>query len=128
MLNKLLWIGLGGFVGASLRYLTGSMVHRIFGQASFPFGTFVVNFCGSLIIGFVITLAGSGGVLSSTAQAFLITGMLGAFTTFSTFSYETLQLFQNGETSPAVMNMMAHLVFGLSAVWLGGLLARGWSG
>jgi fluoride exporter len=128
MLNRLLWIGLGGFVGASLRYLTGSMVHRMVGQASFPFGTFVVNFCGSLLIGFVITMAGSGGMLSSTAQAFLITGMLGAFTTFSTFSYETLQLFQDGETYPAVMNMMAHLVFGLTAVWLGGLLARSWSG
>jgi len=127
-LTKLILIGLGGFLGAAMRYLTGTFIQQILGEELFPYGTFAVNLFGSLLIGFLITLAGTEGLLSPTAQLFLITGMLGAFTTFSTFSYETWQLFQQGRAAPALMNMGVHLFFGLAAVWAGGWLARLWQG
>lgn len=123
-MSKILYIGLGGFVGATMRYAAGLLVRHFAGTTQFPYGTLVVNFLGSLMIGFLITFAGTEGLLSPLAQAFLITGMLGAFTTFSTFSYETLNLFQLGQTSPAILNLGVQIVLGVVAVWAGSVLAR----
>ena len=125
---EIMWIGMGGFVGAALRYLTGAIMQRLMGQNGFLYGTFAVNFIGSLLIGYLITTANTSGFMSLTAQTFLVTGLLGAFTTFSTFSYQTWDLMQQGKTSPAVINLSVHLVFGIAAVWMGGLLARFWHG
>lgn len=127
-MGNLLLIGLGGFIGAAMRYSTGLLIIRMFGPGGFPYGTFVVNFFGSLLIGFMLSLAGSENLFSPTAQLFFITGLLGAFTTFSTFSYETWQLFENGGAFPALLNLVIHMVFGLAAVWVGSSLARVWGG
>ena len=124
MLSKILFIGLGDFVGATMRYATGLLVQQFADTTQFPYGTLAVNFLGSLMIGFFIGLAGTEGLLTSSAQAFLITGMLGAFTTFSTFSYETLNLFQLGKISPAIMNLSIQIVLGVAAVWVGSVLAN----
>ena len=124
MLVKLLFVGLGGFVGAALRYTTGVLVGRFTVNSSFPFGTFVVNMVGCLLIGFLAGVTDSRGLLGDTARAFVFTGMLGAFTTFSTFSYETIGLFQNGHTSPALTNLGLQIVLGLLAVWGGIQLAK----
>jgi fluoride exporter len=119
MLIKILSVGVGGFIGATLRYATSSLVSRFTPQTQFPYGTFVVNMLGCLLIGFLAGVADSRDIFSTTSRAFVFTGLLGAFTTFSTFSYETMGLFQNGQTSPALTNMGLQLVLGLFAVWAG---------
>jgi CrcB protein len=124
MLIKILWVGLGGFVGASLRYATGLFVGRFTADSPFPLGTFVVNIVGCLLIGFLAGIADSRELLNDTARAFVFTGMLGAFTTFSTFSYETMGLFQNGQTSPALTNLGLQIILGLLAVWGGIQIAK----
>lgn len=124
MLSKLLFVGMGGFLGAALRYLTSGLVGRITAQTQFPYGTFVVNMIGCLLIGFLAGLADSRDLFSATSRAFVFTGVLGAFTTFSTFSYETMGLFQNGQTSPALTNMGLQILLGLVAVWGGIQLSR----
>ncbi|MBC8505019.1 MAG: fluoride efflux transporter CrcB [Anaerolineales bacterium] len=124
MLSKLLFVGMGGFLGAALRYLTSGLVGRITAQNQFPYGTFVVNMIGCLLIGFFAGLADSHDIFTATSRAFVFTGILGAFTTFSTFSYETMGLFQNGQTSPALTNMGLQILFGLVAVW-GGIRLSG---
>ena len=124
MLLNLLYVGLGGFIGASLRYATGLFVGRFTTGALFPYGTFVVNMLGCLLIGFLAGLSDSRQLLNDTSRAFVFTGMLGAFTTFSTFSYETMGLFQNGQTSPALTNLALQIILGLLAVWGGIQLSK----
>jgi len=111
---------MGGFVGAALRYATSGFVSRITTQTQFPYGTFVVNMVGCLLIGFLAGLADSRDLFTATSRAFVFTGILGAFTTFSTFSYETMGLYQNGQTAPALTNLGLQILLGLAAVW-GGL-------
>lgn len=124
MLLNLLFVGLGGFIGASLRYATGMFVGRFITDTQFPYGTFVVNMVGCLLIGFLAGLTDSREILNDTSRAFVFTGMLGAFTTFSTFSYETMGLFQNGQTSPALTNLVLQIILGLLAVWGGIQLSK----
>lgn len=124
MLLKLFLVGLGGFIGASLRYVTGMLIGRFAVETQFPYGTFVVNILGCLLIGFLAGLTDARGLLNDTSRAFVFTGMLGAFTTFSTFSYETMGLFQNGHTSPALTNLGLQIILGLLAVWSGIQLAK----
>jgi len=124
MLVKILWVGFGGFVGASLRYATGLFVGRFSADSQFPYGTFVVNIVGCLLIGFLAGVTDSRELLNDTARAFVFTGMLGAFTTFSTFSYETMGLFQNGQISPALTNLGLQIILGLLAVWGGIQIAK----
>ena len=119
MLLNLLYVGLGGFIGASLRYATGLFVGRFATEAQFPYGTFVVNMLGCLLIGFLAGFTDSRELLNDASRAFIFTGMLGAFTTFSTFSYETMGLLQNGQTSPALTNLGLQIILGLLAVWVG---------
>jgi len=124
LLQNLLFVGLGGFIGASLRYATGLFVGRFVADTQFPYGTFVVNMLGCLLIGFLAGLSDSRALLSDTSRAFVFTGMLGAFTTFSTFSYETMGLLQNGQTSPALTNLGLQIILGLLAVWVGIQLSK----
>ncbi len=124
VLIKILFVGLGGFVGASLRYATGTVVGRFAAESSFPYGTFVVNIVGCLLIGFLAGVVEARGLGSDAARAFVFTGLLGAFTTFSTFSYETVGLFQGGQTSPALTNLGLQIALGLIAVWSGIQMAK----
>jgi len=124
VLIKILYVGLGGFIGAALRYVTSGLVGRLTTQGGFPYGTFVVNMVGCLLIGFLAGLADTRDLFTTSARAFVFTGVLGAFTTFSTFSYETMGLFQNGQTTPALTNLGLQILLGLSAVWGGIQLAR----
>ena len=121
---NLLFVGLGGFIGASLRYATGLFIGRFVTDAQFPYGTFVVNMLGCLLIGFLAGITNSRELMNDTSRAFVFTGMLGAFTTFSTFSYETMGLLQNGQTSPALTNLGLQIILGLLAVWAGIQLAK----
>jgi len=123
-LTKILSIGLGGFIGATLRYITSDFVSRFTTAGGFPYGTFVVNMVGCLLIGFLAGVADSRAFFTATTRAFIFTGVLGAFTTFSTFSYETMRLVQNGQTTPALTNLGAQIILGLISVWGGLQLAR----
>jgi len=120
MLTKIFLVGLGGFVGASLRYVSGLLVGRFTSETPFPYETFVVNMVGCLLIGLLAGLADTRDLFSETSRVFVFTGLLGAFTTFSTFSHDTVGLFQDGHSSEALLNLGVQIFLGLIAVW-GGL-------
>lgn len=114
---KWLAVGVGGFLGAVLRYSVSSWGNNLI-QSDFPLGTMVVNVSGAFLLGF---LAGwfEAYPLTLTAKLLLTTGMLGAFTTFSTFSYETLLLLQADAYLKAMMNVGLSILLGLAAVYIG---------
>ncbi|MGJ7877692.1 fluoride efflux transporter CrcB [Streptomyces rochei] len=111
----------GAMVGAPLRYLTDRAVQARHGTV-FPWGTFTVNVVGCLVLG---TLAGAAnhGAASASVQLLVGTGLCGALTTYSTFSYETLRLAENGARLLAAANVLAGVVAGLGAAFLGTALA-----
>ena len=119
-----LLVGAGGFVGSVMRYLMSVWVHRILDNPWFPYGTLAVNVTGSLAIGFLAGLAESRSMFSSEARLFLFIGVLGGFTTFSSFSLETFSLARNTQMLAAVTNIACQLILGLVGVWTGNLLAR----
>jgi fluoride exporter len=114
------WIGLGSAIGGMGRYWCSGLVARSFGQV-FPWGTIAVNVIGSLVIGFLATsLSGDGRFLvAPDARAFLMIGVCGGYTTFSSFSLETLSLLRDGEWSWAAANVVMSVFLCLVAVWLG---------
>ncbi|MET9350370.1 fluoride efflux transporter CrcB [Streptomyces termitum] len=111
-----LLVALGAAVGAPLRYLTDRAVQSRH-DSVFPWGTFTVNVVGSFVLGLLT------GVTSAQAQLLLGTGLCGALTTYSTFSYETLKLYEGGARGYAVLNAGGSLAAGLAAVWLGTAVA-----
>ena len=114
------WIGLGSALGGMGRYWCSGIVARAFGE-TFPWGTIVVNVSGSLIIGFLATLMSPDGrlLVPPDARAFLAIGLLGGYTTFSSFSLQTLNLVRDGEWLWATANVFLSLTLCLAAVWLG---------
>jgi fluoride exporter len=118
------WIAIGGAFGAMARYWCSGAAARLFGE-TFPWGTLIVNVSGSFIIGFFATLTGPDGRIfaGSAMRQFVMLGLLGGFTTFSSFSLQTLNLAQEGEWLRAGGNVVGSVVLCLVAVWLGHLLA-----
>ena len=123
MFNVLL-VGIGGFIGSVARYLASGYVQQITQSADFPYGTLAVNLIGCFVIGVLAELADARGVFTTESRAFVFVGVLGGFTTFSSFSNETMNLMRDGETLPALANVTVHIVVGLGAVWLGRLVAH----
>ena len=121
-MEKILWIGAGGAVGAVLRYVVSDTVQGMSRNSGFPYGTLVVNLVGCFLIGLLSILAETRGVFSSQVSAFIFIGVLGALTTFSTFSNETMVLLQAGRTAHVLENIAANTGLGLMAVWLGSWL------
>ncbi|HGY54665.1 MAG TPA: fluoride efflux transporter CrcB [Caldithrix abyssi] len=118
---KLLLIGIGGFIGAVLRYLVSGWAHQLFGE-QFPYGTLAVNVLGSFILGLFLYLGEYRLMIAPQYRQLAAIGILGAFTTFSTFSYETLALLQESLFRQAVLNVALNFGLGLLAVW-GGMIA-----
>lgn len=118
------WIMLlaGGLCGTAGRYLLGSAVHRAMGSG-FPYGTLAVNLLGCAAIGFIASLAEQKSILTPEARLFWMTGLLGAFTTFSALIYESWLLIRNGQVGLAGLNLFGSLALGLLALWLGHLAA-----
>ena len=116
-------IGAGGFVGAVLRYLVSSWVQYRSGSIIFPFGTMSVNMIGCLVIGFMTYLVEARSMFSPELRSFVLIGLLGAFTTFSTFGNETLGLIRDNRIDLAVMNGGFQVFVGVGMVWLGRILA-----
>src|SRR5215207_8296023 len=122
-MDQYLFVGTGGFVGAVLRYWLSSTVQQLSNSALFPVGTLVVNVLGCLVIGFLSEPAEEHGLFTAEARAFVFIGILGGFTTFSTFGNETMNLLRNGQNTLAFCNAAGHLILGLGAVWAGRTLA-----
>lgn len=122
-MSKLLWIGIGAFVGANLRYLLQTWATGRWGP-DFPYGTLIINVSGSLILGFFITLVTQRVAMSPEWRAFVAVGLLGGFTTFSSFTVETLNLLQMGRWLPAGLYVGGNVFLGLIGAYLGIVLAR----
>src|SRR5262245_324478 len=118
------WIAVGSALGGIARYWCSGFAARLFGE-TFPWGTLFVNVSGSFVIGFFATLTAPDGRVfaGSTMRQFVMIGLLGGFTTFSSFSLQTLNLANDGEWLQAGSNIVASVVLCLVAVWLGHLLA-----
>jgi CrcB protein len=123
MFNVLL-AGAGGFIGSTLRYLIGICLHQWADNSRFPFATLSVNLMGCLIIGFLSHLVEVRGLFTTETRVFIFVGILGGFTTFSSFGNETIDLWRGDKEMFAILNVASHLIFGLSAVWIGRLLAH----
>ncbi len=123
MIN-IVFIGMGGFIGAILRYLLSGWVQTWTRSATFPVGTLAVNLLGCLLIGLLSQLVELRNFFNPETRLFLFIGVLGAFTTFSTFGNETLLLMRDGERMLSLINIGAHIFLGLMAVWLGQVCAQ----
>jgi len=118
-LGKLILAGIGGAVGSILRYSVSGIVQDFSKSITFPYGTLAVNLIGCLAIGFLSQLAESRGYFTAESRTLVFVGVLGGFTTFSAFGNETMNLWREGESVLAALNIVAHLVLCLAAVWLG---------
>lgn len=118
-MSNLLYIGLGGFAGATLRYLISTAVQRAVGASGFPFGTLTVNLLGCFVIGLLTQLAATHNLFSAEMRMFVFVGFLGAFTTYSTFGNETVMLAQNSRSLASFLYVATHLLLGFGAVVLG---------
>jgi fluoride exporter len=121
---RFLWICLGGAAGTGTRYLASVLLLRALGPA-FPFGTLAVNVSGCFLLGAIMHVGLATDLLSPTLRLALSTGVMGGFTTYSTFNYETMQYLREGAWEMATLNVAATLVLGLAAGALGVAAARG---
>lgn len=120
---KLVWLALAGAMGTLSRYGLGGLVQRILGE-SFPWGTLTVNALGCFLFGFVWTLAEDRLLISGETRFIVLTGFLGAFTTFSTFTFETGGLLRDSEWLLALGNILGQNVLGLTLLFLGLTVGR----
>ncbi len=118
-MRNIILVGLGGFVGSVLRYLVSGWVQRLSGTTLFPYGTLGVNVLGCLLIGLLGGWADNVAPFSPPVRLFLLLGLLGGFTTYSTFSYESMALLRDRQTLAAFAHVGLHLVLGFGAVALG---------
>lgn len=123
-MHPILLVGLGGFVGSVLRYLAGTSIQSAAAPSLFPYGTTAVNLVGCLAIGFLSGLAETREVFSPEVRLLLLVGVLGGFTTFSTFGLETVHLLRAGHGGFAVANVGVQVVLGIAAVWGGFIASR----
>ena len=119
-----LLVGAGGFVRSVCRFGAGGLVYRILGSTTLPYGTLLVNVAGCFAIGILGGLGDARQVIGTELRLFFFIGVLGGFTTFSAFGYETLALVRAADPSRAVLNVVLHVVAGLLAVWAGYGLGR----
>jgi len=121
---RLIYIGIGGFIGAILRYAIGGWMHKVVNQPWLPVGTFAVNMIGCFFIGLLMGMVETRQFLRPEMRLLLITGLLGSLTTFSTFAYESFSLLRDGQSLAALLNIGGQLLIGLFAVMIGVALAR----
>jgi len=122
-LYSVIFVALGGALGSVSRYLFASWIQTLSQSIDFPYGTLTVNLIGCFVIGFLAQLAETRGAFTQEARAFVFIGILGGFTTFSSFGSDTINLFRDGETVNALLNVGANVIVGLILVWLGRTIA-----
>jgi len=120
---KLLIIGLGGFIGAVMRYSISGWVQKLLSE-NFPYGTLAVNILGSFVLGYFLFMSEARSVLNPHWRHFIAIGMIGAMTTFSTFSYETFALLQENLYWHALLNTFLNVMLTIIAVWAGMITAK----
>jgi CrcB protein len=121
---KVLFVLLGGAIGTGCRYGLSTLVYSHVEKPSFPYANLIINVSGSLLIGVLAELFDARILVSPTTRAALLTGVLGGYTTFSSFSFETFSLLRDGEMWLAVINALGSVLLGLVAVWMGVRLAQ----
>lgn len=122
-MQKYLWIALGGALGAIARYWVGAAVSNRMG-VKFPYGTFVINITACIIIGFSLTFLAERTDLNAAWRYLIPVGFIGAYSTFSTYEWETLATLRAGAFATATLYAAGSFVFGLAAVWCGSALAK----
>ena len=122
-MDKILLAGFGGFIGSALRYWMSVMVYRSLGQ-DFPYGTLLVNLVGCLLIGLLMSLFEHRFVVSPNVRILLSIGVLGGFTTFSSFSYETISLVREGSYYLGMINVFLNVSLCLAGTAIGGVVAK----
>jgi fluoride exporter len=122
-MNNILIVGIGGFLGAVARYAIAIWIGQKWGR-SFPMGTFVINVSGSFLIGLLMVLFTERYLVNPQWRLLLVVGFLGAYTTFSTFEYETGSLLKDGEWMMALLNIVGSVVAGFVALKMGEVIAK----
>lgn len=123
-MNRVVWlVGIGSFLGGISRYYSQQIITRFFPSA-FPYGTLVVNMAGCFLIGLIYGLSGRGNLVSPEWRLFLATGFCGGFTTFSTFSYESVNLIQDREFVFLSLYVALSVAVGFAATYLGALTIK----
>ncbi|GAA0783715.1 fluoride efflux transporter CrcB [Hathewaya limosa] len=122
-MQKLFYVGIGGFLGALIRYLISNTSTKLLGT-KLPYGTLIVNILGGFLIGLIMGLSMNKNLISPNLKLFLTTGVMGGLTTFSTFSYETVTLFNNGSYILGVINISLNLFLSLIGVVLGQFISH----
>jgi fluoride exporter len=118
---KLFLVGAGGFLGSITRYLLSNFVQES-SHTRFPVGTLLVNVLGCLVIGLLSQIGESRDIFSAETRAFIFVGILGGFTTYSSFGNETINLWRNNDNGFALLNVALQLTLGLGAVWMGRMI------
>ncbi len=116
--------GLGGFIGTIMRYVLNNVIYHAMDYPLYPFGTLIINVLGCFFIGLLAGMVETRASISPEIRTFIQIGVLGGFTTFSTFGYETFNLFRDGQFVLAACNILLQVVVGLVAVWLGYYLTQ----
>lgn len=122
-MQKLFYVGIGGFIGASLRYIISVNSSKLFGT-QLPYGTLIVNVLGGILIGLIMELGLTTDLISPNLRLFLTTGIMGGLTTFSTFSYETISLFNDGSYMLGSLNICLNLFLSLAGVVAGKFISH----
>ena len=123
MISTLSLVALGGAIGASLRYVAGVAVLRLFGMTAFPLGIITVNILGSFLMGVFVVVAADRGL--THLSPLVMAGILGGFTTFSSFSLETMTLIERGDVGQAGLYILLSVGLSVGALALGLVMARG---
>jgi len=123
VLKTLAFIAAGGALGAMMRFLSQATVYELVGK-TFPYGTLFVNVTGSFLMGLLSIFLVEKFNLGAEWHLAILVGVLGSFTTFSTFSIETLVLFEQGDMLKAMTNILLSVVLCVAAVWMGAFLAK----
>jgi fluoride exporter len=117
----LLLVGIGGFIGAILRYVLGGWIQNSF--VNFPVGTLVINTTGSFFLGLIMYLSEYQGLFDDETRIFLTIGLIGGYTTLSTFSYESFRLLDDSKFTLMAINVVSTVLFSMLAVYLGKIVA-----
>ena len=121
---KYLAVLAGGAFGTGLRYSLSTLIYSTIRQPTFPYANLVINISGSLMIGFLAEWFDTRALVSPTIRVAVLTGILGGYTTFSSFSFETYELLRDGEVWRGALNASASVLLGLAAVWAGVRIAQ----
>lgn len=117
-------VGFGGFIGAGSRYMLSLLATHYFRSSGFPYGTVIVNLTGCLLIGIIAALFRKFDVGQEQLRLLILVGVLGGFTTFSTFAHESFLLWESGKAVPALLSLGVQITAGLFLVWLGYAIVR----